>query len=151
MTSELYVERLHEATEQDAIELGVLLQDLSERHAGGAVPLERLAAIIDSPDRDQFVARLQSRIVGSATLNIVLGTLGEKAWLEDFVVEDSPDVRGKGIGYALWKEIDEWCGERNLPLHFASHPRREAAHAFYERQGAVITGSALFRYEPKHH
>lgn len=146
MGGELLVERLQAVTEEDAVSIGLLLQDLSERHDGQPVPLDRLKAIVDSVDRDQFVARLHSRIVGCATLNLVMGTLGSKAWLEDFVVADTPDIRGRGVGYALWQELSTWCKERNVPLYFSSHPDRQEAHGFYKRQGAVATTSTLFRF-----
>lgn len=147
MPSEPYVERLQSVQAEDAEHIGALLQDLSERHDGQPIPLERLAAIVDSPDRDQFVARLHGRIVGCATLNLIVGTMGSKAWLEDFVVSSDADVRGRGIGYALWQELTTWCNERQVPLQFSSHPDRTDAHVFYERQGAAVTGSTLFRFD----
>ena len=148
MSNDVLIERLGSASEVEAEQIGTLLQALSARHDGQPVPIERLKAIVDNPDRDQFVARLHGRIVGCATLNLIVGTMGEKAWLEDFVVSDDETVRGRGIGYALWRELIDWCGERQVPLQFSSHPDRADAHAFYARQGAIATSSTLFRVEP---
>lgn len=145
---EVAVERLRMVDETVAADLGRLLVDLSSNHNGKPVPLERLESIVSSQDREQLVARLHGRLVGAATLNVIVGTLGEKAWLEDFVVTSSPDIRGRGVGYKLWQEIELWCFEKQLPLGFTSHKSRQAAHAFYARQGAEIVDTTVFRYNP---
>jgi hypothetical protein len=143
--TEVTVEVLTEVSEQDATQLGLLLTSLSESYNGQPVPLERLETIIDSPDKDQFVARLHSRIVGAATLNIIDGLISRKAWLEDFIVSPDPDLRGSGIGYAIWKELGSWCKSKELDLSFTSRDSRNDAHDFYQRQGAVILPTCVFR------
>ena len=129
--------------------IGRLLPALSARHSGEPVSEDRLRAIIDSPDRDQFVAEVHGRIVGSAVLNLIVGNLDSKAWLEDFVVSDEEAVRGKGVGFRLWNAMKDWCLERDVYLEFTSRPSRTEAHAFYARQGAVIRDTAAFRAEFK--
>ena len=84
-------------------------------------------------------------MVGTATLNLIVGTAGEKAWLEDFVTSSEESVRGKGMGYAIWGELLNWCREREVNLSFTSNPDREAARRFYERQGAEIIATTVFR------
>ena len=97
-----------------------------------------LAAIIDSPDRDLFVARVNGKIVGSAVMNLISFTSGKKAWLEDFVVSSDESIRDTGVGYALWQEIVVWSSVRKAPLEFTSAATRKKAHEFYHRQGAFI-------------
>jgi GNAT superfamily N-acetyltransferase len=137
------VERLRTANLDDAAELGALMTHLSENYDGAPVSIVLLESLIASPVSDQLVARQQGRIVGAATLHALYAPVGSKAWLEDFVTD--PSVRGQGLGRALWMEIEVWCQERSLPLQFLSHPKREDAHVFYKRQGAIALSTTAFR------
>lgn len=136
---------LERATASDAEQLGTLMSDLSENSTGQPVSLSLLDQIISHPDSDQLVARMHGRIVGAATLQAIKAPVGSKAWLEDFVVSSEPEVRGQGVGYKLWQEVEAWCKERSLPLYFLSHPRRIEAHAFYARQGAIALTTTAFK------
>jgi GNAT superfamily N-acetyltransferase len=144
---QFHVERIIEADEQLAVEVGALLTDLSDKLSGDPVDMALLSSIVDSPDRDLFIARLDGRLVGSAVMNLITFTSGKKAWLEDFVVSSEESVRGTGIGYALWQEILAWSQSRKAPLEFTSSPVREHAHSFYHRQGATIKPTAVFYYD----
>ncbi|GEM_PF-1668499 len=145
--TELSIETLHTYSEQDAKELGFLMKSLSERYDGHPIDQELLQAIITSPDADQLVARLKGRIVGAATLSTVMGPIaGRVGYLNDFVTD--AEVQGQGIGSRLWGEVERWCVERNVPLIFTSRESRQAAHAFYERQGAEIVDTTAFRFDP---
>lgn len=139
------VSRLETATASDAKELGMLMTDLSENSDGMSIPLELLEKIVSGEESDQLVARAQGRLVGAATLQVIRAPLGSKAWLEDFVVSSDPIIRGQGVGYKLWQEIEVWCNERSLSLYFLSHARRSEAHRFYARQGAVALSTTAFK------
>ena len=141
------IEKVAEVSEQLAIELGALMPDLTDSLPSDSIDLGLLAAIIDSPDRDLFVARVNGKIVGLAVMNLISFTSGKKAWLEDFVVSSDESIRDTGVGYALWQEIVVWSSERRAPLEFTSAATREKAHEFYHRQGAFIKPTSVFRYE----
>ena len=148
MTNNLpQIEKVAEVSEQLAIELGALMPDLSDSLPSDSIALGLLAAIIDSPDRDLFVARVNGKLVGSAVMNLISFTSGKKAWLEDFVVSSDESIRDTGVGYSLWQEIVVWSSERKAPLEFTSAATRKKAHEFYHRQGAFIKPTSVFRYE----
>lgn len=143
---EVIVERLNEYSEDDAAQLGRLMPFLSDSFNGEPVDAELLQTIISSPYHDQLVARLEGRIVGAATLSLVLGAAaGKRGHLEDFVTH--PDVQGQGIGGKVWDEILAWCREQGVDLDFTSHSDRQAAHRFYHAHGAVERETTVFHVD----
>ena len=146
-TIEPYVSRLTEYSEDDASELGTLMTHLSDKFIDRPIDKELLEAIIQSPYHEQLVARFQGRIVGAATLSIVMGAgAGRMGYLMDFVTD--PDVRGQGLGKRLWADMMSWCSENDVNLTFTSRPERAAAHEFYVRSGAEIRDTTVFLAEP---
>jgi GNAT superfamily N-acetyltransferase len=144
MSSEVVIERLEEYSDETAAAIGRLLPFLSKNATGKPVNESLLREIIDSPDREQLVARLEGRLVGSAVLNRIVGNTRTKAWLEDFVVY--PEVQGHGVGYKLWQEMLNWCAEHGVDyLEFTSGNDREEAVEFYKRRGATIRDTNMFR------
>ncbi len=144
--AEMYVERLEHYSDDDAADLGRLMPHLSARFTSEPIDKKLLETIINSPFHDQLVARLDGRIVGAATLSLIMGAAaGRKGYLEDFVAD--PDVRRQGIGKKVWDEMMNWCRERNVDLGFTSHVSREAAHNFYHAQGAVIRDTSVFHVD----
>lgn len=142
------IERLTYYSEEDAIQLGRLMPFLSQSFSNDPVSEDLLNIIISSPYHDQLVARLEGRIVGAATLSLVIGAAaGKKGYLEDFVTD--PEVQGQGIGGKVWNEIMHWCEERGINLEFTSRPSREAAHSFYFSHGATVRDTTAFRVDIK--
>ena len=140
---EVTVERLNRYTPEDARGIGRLMPFLSEHASGEPIPEELLQQIITSPHHEQLVARLDSIIVGAATLNMLMGpAVRKQGYLEDFVTD--PQVRGKGIGNRIWDEMMKWCDENSVDLTFTSHAGREAAHRFYLSHGARIRDTTVF-------
>lgn len=140
------VEMLDFYDKEDAKELGALLKILSDHNSGEPVSKERIAMMIDSPDRAQLVVRLDDRIVGTASLSMTAGIgAGKRAYLHDFVA--SPEVRGQGIGSKLWEAAIEWARNQGATsLDFTSGPSYAEAHAFYRAKGAESRASTPFRY-----
>ena len=139
----IHVERLMEYSEEDATGIGKLMPRLSERLSDAPIPEDLLREIIDSPHHDQLVARLESRIVGAATLSTLYGpAAGKQGWLNDFVTE-----RGiKGAGSLIWEEMGKWCKENGIyVLNFTSGNDRTEAHEFYDRKGAEIRDTTVYR------
>jgi len=143
--SQVEVRVLTQYEPEIAAGLGRLMLDLSDSVSGDPVAAERLRAIIDSPDHDQLVAELDGRIVGAAALSHIRGTLGDKAYLEDFVT--SNEARGKGVGHLLWVAMENWCTHRGITvMDFTSSYARKEAHKFYKSHGATICNeTAPFR------
>lgn len=105
-----------------------------------------LWAIVSSPDSVLFIARFESRIVGSLTLAFYRIPTGLKAWIEDVVVDSS--VRGQGVGEALnLAAIDEarHRGAKNVSL--TSRSSREAANRLYRKLGFERYETNLYRYQ----
>ncbi len=144
--NEISVERLQAYTPEDAAGIGRLMPYLSKSFSGEPIPEELLREIIESDRSTQLIARIASRIVGAATLNIIVGPgAGKKGWLEDFVSD--PDAGQRGIGQAIWDEMERWCQEQGVSLNFSSRPSREAAHNFYTKNGALPRDTTVFRKE----
>ncbi len=139
------VERLGFHDREDARELGALLTDLSARFDGRPVTKERIEEIVNSPDRELIIARIEGKIVATATVNVIVGLgAGRSAYLNDFVT--SAESRGKGLGALMWAEIIQWCKDHKADyLEFTSSDKHEDAHAFYEKRGAVKRDTNVFR------
>ena len=141
--SEVSVERLNEYSEEDAVQLGRLMHFLSEKFTGEPIDRNLLEKIIESPFHDQLVARIEGRIVGAATMSIVMGAAaGKIGYLEDFVTD--PSVQKQGIGSKVWDEMMRWCKEYDVDLDFTSRPSREDAHKFYKAHGANVRETTVF-------
>jgi len=145
---DIIIERLKTYSPKDAIEIGQLMPFLSERMSDTPIPQELLTEIIESPYHEQIAARMNGKIVGTATLSLIMGpAVGKQAHLEGFVTD--PTVRGRGIGSQIWDEVLKWCNERNVDLEFTSNPSREAAHNFYRARGAKIRDTTTFHVSHK--
>jgi GNAT superfamily N-acetyltransferase len=139
------IERLKKYSEQDLDDLTRLMKILSPKF-NGVVSAELMDDIIASAWHVQLVARDDGRIVGAATLTHMLGgCIGRSvAYLEDFVVDNN--VQGKGVGSKLWDEMLAWCRERGVKsLEFTSNPKRVGARNFYEKRGAEIYDTDVFK------
>jgi GNAT superfamily N-acetyltransferase len=149
VSQEIVVKRVEEYSDETAAAIGRLMPFLSPNATGQAIPETTLRRIIESPDREQLVAHMEGRLVGSAVLNTLVGNISTKAWLDDFVAD--PAVKGQGVGYKIWLEIIDWCKERGFDyMEFTSSSSRIGAHEFYARQGAVARDTTAFRmYIPK--
>jgi hypothetical protein len=138
------VERLQTYSPEDAAGLGRLMPFLSESFTDTPVDETLLRTIIESEYHDQLVARLDAKIVGAATLSVVMGSaMGKKGWLEDFVTDPNTGIRG--IGQLVWNEMGVWCVENDIDLEFTSKATRLAAHNFYTKQGAKIRNTTVFK------
>ena len=139
------IETLDYYDKEDAKELGGLLRELSNKFDGSPVARESIAAMIDSPDRAQLVARIEGRIVGTASLNVLAGLgSGKSAYLHEFVT--SEEVRGKGVGVLLWNEAVAWAKDKGAAyLEFTSSDVHSDAHGFYTARGAVKRDTNVFR------
>lgn len=145
-TSSVHVERLAEYSPGDAAGIGRLMPYLSDSFDDAPVDEDLLRSIINSEHHEQLVARIDAKIVGAATMSIIMGAgAGKKGWLEDFVTDPTTGI--KGVGQVVWDEMGEWCREHDIDLHFTSRAHREAAHNFYQKNGAVVRPTTVFQVD----
>lgn len=112
----------------------------------GEIPKEWFDALIKSPYHDMLLAYDDNgRIIGIATLSVTMGPITRKnAYLEDFVTDEN--VRGKGVGTALWNAMLDWCAKKDCGnLCFTCGVGREASQEFYKARGAEIYDTNFFR------
>jgi ribosomal protein S18 acetylase RimI-like enzyme len=105
-----------------------------------------LEAIVSHQACRLLVARVDGRIVGSLTLVVFPIPTGQRAWIEDVVVDD--DARGHGVGAALNRralELAAGLGAKTVDL--TSRPSREAANRLYQRLGFEARETNVYRYD----
>ena len=137
---------LQKYTPESASRIRELMTQLSRSGKDrGEITKEWLEEIITSPYHDIIIATNDSgKIIGIASLSIIVNLRDKKAYLEDFVTDTT--LRGQGIGSALWYAILDWAREKGCTeLIFTSGYDREAAHRFYLSHDAKIYDTAFFR------
>jgi ribosomal protein S18 acetylase RimI-like enzyme len=106
---------------------------------------EHLRAIVDGPDTDLFVARVDGRIVGILTLAMYRIPTGNRAWIEDVIVDES--AARQGIGESLSRAaIDEARRRGAKDVRLTSRPKREAANRLYQRIGFEIYETNVYKF-----
>ncbi len=112
----------------------------------GEIPEQWFNDLIRSDNHEMLLAYDDNnKIVGIATLSIIMGPIVRKAaYLEDFVTDQ--EVRGQGVGTELWDAMLKWAKEKGCSeLCFTSGHGREAAQTFYKNKGAEIYDTNYFR------
>ena len=140
--SPVVVERVVAAGEEVMEAVQRLLPQLS----GSAVADPAVvASVVESTSTSLFVARLDGRIVGMASLVVYPLVTGIRGHVDDVVVDES--ARGHGCARALLQRLIEEA-ERNgvRSLELTSRPSRAAAIALYESVGFVRRETGVFRY-----
>ena len=106
---------------------------------------EHLRAIVEGPDTALFLARLDGRIVGILTLAMYRIPTGNRAWIEDVIVDES--AARQGIGEALSVAAIEEARRRGAKdVRLTSRPKREAANRLYRRIGFEIYETNVYKY-----
>jgi ribosomal protein S18 acetylase RimI-like enzyme len=141
------VQRVTEIDDGVVAALTALLPQLSS--TAKPPTADGLAGLVAHPSVTLLVARVDDRIVGTLTLVRFPLPTGERARIEDVVVDES--ARGQGVGAALTKEalrLAEEFGVRSVDL--TSRPSRLAANRLYQRLGFTERDSRVYRYPPDH-
>ena len=142
----MIIKVLDKYTPESASRIRELMTQLSRSGKDrGEITKEWLEEIITSSYHDILIATDDSgKIIGIASLSIIVNLLDKKAYLEDFVTDTA--LRGQGIGSALWDAMLDWAREKGCTeLIFTSGYDREAAHRFYLSHDAKIYDTAFFR------
>jgi ribosomal protein S18 acetylase RimI-like enzyme len=106
---------------------------------------EHLRAIVEGHDTALFLARLDGRIVGILTLAMYRIPTGNRAWIEDVIVDES--AARQGIGEALSVAAIEEARRRGAKdVRLTSRPKREAANRLYRRIGFEIYETNVYKY-----
>lgn len=142
----MIVKKLETYTPEVAARVRELLIQLSRSGKDkGEIPREWFEDVINSPYHDLLIAEEDGKILGIATLSILMGPgIRKNAYLEDFVTDST--VRGKGIGSALWQAMLDWAAEKGCKdLEFTCGHGRESAQEFYKHHGASVYDTNFFR------
>ncbi len=142
----MIIKKLETYTPEIATRARELLIELSRsKKDKGEIPRAWFEDVINSPYHDLLIAEEDGKILGIATLSIIMGPgIRKNAYLEDFVTDST--VRGKGVGSALWHAMLEWAAEKGCKdLEFTCGHGRESAQEFYKHHGAEIYDTNFFR------
>lgn len=144
----MIIKRLDKYTKETADRVRELLIQLSRSGKDkGEIPEAWFNDIIASPWHDLLIAEDDGKIIGLAAMSVTMGPgIKKNAYLEDFVTDK--EVRGKGVGSALWNEMLNWAKEKGCErLEFTCGNSREAAQAFYKSKGTEVYDTNFFRKE----
>lgn len=109
-------------------------------------PLEVVQAILAHQAITQFLATDdEGRIVGVSTLAVFPIPTGNRAWVEDVIVDEA--VNGQGIGRLLTEAMLDRARELGcVTVDLTSRPSREAANALYKKVGFVQRETNVYRF-----
>jgi ribosomal protein S18 acetylase RimI-like enzyme len=132
------------ATREDVPAMAELLRQLFALEADFTAdyPTQKqgLDLLLDRPNTAIFVADIKGQVVGMCTMQIHVSTAKgrEVGMVEDVVVDIGH--RGKGVGSALLRTLEDWAGERGLArLQLLADRDNHPALGFYRRQGWHLT------------
>ena len=121
-----------------------LLPQVSSR--GGDVTAERVRRVVQQPSTTVIVAKVDGRVVGSATLIRLLSLVGQFGYVEEAVVDES--ARGAGIGRSLIEGLADIARAEGLDfLELTSRPAREAANRLYQSLGFALRETNVYRLD----
>ena len=144
----MIVKKLDHYTPEIATRVRELLIQLSRSGKDkGEIPEEWFNDIIASPWHDLLVAEEDGKILGIASVSVTMGPgIRKNAYLEDFVTD--AEVRGKGVGTAIWNAYEAWAKEKGCKnLEFTCGHGREKSQEFYKNHGASVYDTNFFRKE----
>ncbi len=128
------------ATQDDIPEMAELLHELFaievDFSPDFAVQSNGLRLLLESSGGKIFVAETAGKVVGMCSVQIHISTAKgcEVGVVEDVVID--VDYRGRGIGAALLRRLEEWAVSRGLArLQLLADRDNYPALGFYRRQG----------------
>lgn len=90
--------------------------------------------LVASSNNPFFLLLDDGRVIGMLTVGVYLSPTGDKAWIEDVVVDKM--FRGRGLGRKLVAHAIEYCKSQGInTLMLTSNPKRVAANALYQSLG----------------
>ena len=144
--SGIKIEQLVEFSAEDtkdvrdlAAKLGSSFKSLSD---------EDMQEMLKSPNTFILVARLagSNKIVGMITASVYRIPYLKKAYLDDFVVDET--YRGQGIGSQLFRRAVELAKEKRAAyVDFTSSPKRIESNKLYEKLGFKKRETNVYRLD----
>ena len=139
------IAELTKSTKEALNAINHLLPQLSVNAKG--LSMDRLAELVESDNTLIFLGTDENGcILGMLSLIVMKIPTGNKAWIEDVVVDQS--ARGKGLGKSLMNHALEQAkklGAKSVDL--TSRPSRESANKLYQALGYEIRETNVYRYK----
>ena len=109
-------------------------------------PLEAVQAMLAHEAVTQFLARDDTgAIVGVSTLAVFPIPTGQRAWVEDVIVDEASS--GQGIGAQLTEAMLDRARELGcITVDLTSRPTREAANHLYKKVGFQQRATNVWRF-----
>jgi ribosomal protein S18 acetylase RimI-like enzyme len=125
--------------------INALLPQLSS--SAQVISMDRLSELVESDNTLIFIGTDESgQILGMLSLIVMKIPTGNKAWIEDVVVDQS--ARGKGMGKALMNHALEKAKELAVKsVDLTSRPSREKANMLYQSLGYQIRETNVYRHK----
>lgn len=122
-----------------------LLPQLSS--SAQVISMDRLSELVESDNTIIFLGTDDNdQILGMLSLIVMKIPTGNKAWIEDVVVDQS--ARGKGMGKALMNHALEKAKELAVKsVDLTSRPSREKANMLYQSLGYQIRETNVYRHK----
>lgn len=139
--AEVVIEAVEQVDDDLVAAFGRLTPQLSSSPAPDRSALAKLVA---TPGTVLFVARMDGEIVGSLTLVTFHIPTGQKAWIEDVVVDEV--ARGKGVGELLSRAALAEATARHRQRQPHESPVAESANRLYLRIGFEARETNVYRY-----
>lgn len=143
-SSEWRIEQPSEGTPELVEAINRLLPQLSERAA--PITATGLNEMINAPSSHLLVARRDDGwVAGMLTLVVFPILTGQRAWIEDVVVDGT--LRGAGLGRMLTERAIVLARELGVAtVDLTSRSSRVAAHRLYESVGFVVRDTSVYRF-----
>ena len=140
----VHIEIATEVTDELMAAMERLIPQLSSSNP--PPPRARVEEIVASEASTLFVASNDTGIVGMLTLVVFRIPTGQRAWIEDVVVDEA--ASRQGIGRRLNEAaLDHARAAGATTVDLTSRPSREAANRLYQRLGFVARETNVYRYE----
>jgi ribosomal protein S18 acetylase RimI-like enzyme len=139
------ISELTEASSSVLQSINELLPQLSS--SAQVISMDRLSELVESDNTIIFLGTDDSgQILGMLSLIVMKIPTGNKAWIEDVVVDQS--ARGKGMGKALMDHALERAKELAVKsVDLTSRPSRETANMLYQSLGYQIRETNVYRHK----
>ena len=139
------ISELTEASSSVLQSINELLPQLSS--SAQVISMDRLSELVESDNTIIFLGTDDNgQILGMLSLIVMKIPTGNKAWIEDVVVDQS--ARGKGMGKALMDHALERAKKLAVKsVDLTSRPSRESANMLYQSLGYQIRETNVYRHK----
>lgn len=139
------ISELKEGSADVLTSINQLLPQLSLNAQG--ISMDRLLELVESDNTIIFLGTdKDGQILGMLSLIVMKIPTGNKAWIEDVVVDSK--ARGQGLGKALMNHALEEAKKREVKsIDLTSRPTREAANLLYQSLGYQKRETNVYRHK----